>query len=233
MNKSMLLFVAGVATIVNARECDLKKFSEGYISANRSDYEACVKAGHEDAVARAIAEAKVSVYEHTQYNRGFNDQENLLKVIKNPDKWRNSKLVNYQPLSEMRRESSLAELASVQGDIEKSNHHLTLAVNARVRAFDFPKPVMADFSLLLSTDHTVEEYKQFIESLDMNVVDLIRLRDGFVLYQNDLRAYNSSSDIEEGQKIEGAIAILNQKIEAMQAQAALENAEQEQTQENK
>jgi hypothetical protein len=104
-------------------------------------------------------------------------------------------------------------------------------MNAYVRAFDFPIPVITEFDRLLSTDHTLDEYKQFIESLDMNVVDLIRLRDGFVHYQGFLSSIGSKENVY---KIEAAIVILNQKIEAIRAQTALENVvQQEQNQENK
>jgi hypothetical protein len=234
MNKNMLLVVLSVASVVQARECDLNKFSRGHITADRYDYEACVQAGHKDRVDGVILRFALDIYENEQYCGGLNDPDNLLKVIKNPDAWRDSKLVNYQPLYAMRRDSGIAVLSSIKGEIEESNVYLRSAMNAYVRAFDFPIPVITEFDRLLSTDHTLDEYKQVIESLDMNVVDLIRLRDGFVRHQGFLNRIGSSSYLKEGEKIEAAIAILNQKIEAMQAQTALENVvQQEQNPENK
>jgi hypothetical protein len=231
MNKNMLLVLLSVASVVQARECDLNKFSRFNIIGDRDDYEACVQAGHKDTVDGVIDSATLDVYKNTQYSGGLNNPDNLLRVIQNPDRWRDSKLVNYQPLYEMRRDSQIAALSSIKGEIEKSNVYLGSAMNAYVRAFDFPIPVITEFDRLLSTDHTLDEYKQFIEGLYMNVVDLIRLRDGFVRYQGSI---GSSSDIEESKKIEAAVVILNQKIEAIQAQTALENVvSQEQNQENK
>ncbi|NBX78616.1 hypothetical protein EBQ93_04580, partial [bacterium] len=221
------------ASVVQARECDLNKFSPGNIIGDRSDYEACVQAGHKDRVDGVILRVALDIYENTQYCGGLNNPDNLLKVINNPNTWRDSKLVNYQPIRQMRLYSELADLSSVKGEIEESNVYLRSAMNAYVRAFDFPKPVITEFYRLLSTDHTLDEYKQFIESLDMNVVDLIRLRDGFVQYQGFLNRIGSSSYLKV-EKIEAAIAILNQKIAAIQAQTALENVvPQEQNQENK